>query len=609
VSRSAYFLLGALLALVAASARAEPGPVPRRVAVVVGANAAPPGRKPLRYSQKDAAAFGRVLRELGGFSEQDVSVLLDPEPAAVLKALDAQLARLRKDDKGETIVVFYYSGHADAAALYPRGRPLLLGDLRERLAQTRAGVRIGIVDACRGGGWTGTKGLSETEPFPVDLPSALGSEGSVLIASSSGLEDAHESEALGGSFFTHHWIAGLRGAADRNADGQVTIAEAFEYARELTIRDTALYTAAPQHPSFAMQLRGRSDFALSTLSAAAATLELDQHDGPLELVHLGSGVVVLEIPKGERSLRLAVPPGRYLLRRRSADKLWAREIAVRAGQTERVDEASLTVGSGALAAKHSAPLPLTLSTLPRGKQEVTFELGVDHTGGSGVQVGGSERKFSFGAVAPRGLTDRWQWILPTLAFAYRGGEQGGLEWIPWGGLPGWGIGGSSIEGVILVAQPGLGIDLRVWLGPRSSLDFGLGTMSRLRWTSDDPRYLRTDPEDEEPPPRWQPPTTWRARLVAGYTHTLGDTVTFHLAAAVGQNLLFEGELVKPAAHSHETDLALSFGSVQQLGLRQLPLLRIHLRDWVALNLDVGVTYRFSTRSTSESYTAGASFVW
>src|SRR5678816_1872501 len=116
----------------------------------------------------------------------------------------------------------YYSGHADAEALYPNGRPLSLGALKKRLDDGRMNVRIGLIDACRGGGWTGAKGLTAAPAFPVEWPVALDNRGSVLIASSSGWEDAHESEALRGSFFTHHWNAGLRGAADLNGDATIT---------------------------------------------------------------------------------------------------------------------------------------------------------------------------------------------------------------------------------------------------------------------------------------------------------------------------------------------------------------------------------------------------
>jgi hypothetical protein len=431
---------------------------PRRIALVIGANAAAPGRKSLRFSKQDAQAMGRVLRELGGFARDDVSVLLDPNPELVLSALDTLLARVRGSSQ-ETMLVFYYSGHADATALYPNGLPLMISDLRARLAESRISVRVGIIDACRGGGWTGTKGLSETEPFEVGLPSAFNTSGSVLISSSSGLEDAHESELHGGSFFTHHWIAALRGAGDGNADGQVTLNEAFEYARALTIRDTAIYTAAPQHPSFLIALHGRHDLALSQLATASALLAVDQRQGPLELIHLDSGVVVLEIPKGERSMRLAVAPGRYLLRRRTAQNTWAHEIVVQPGQTEYFDEARLTlVGSSALATKSGAPRTLTLTTLPAHRQELTSSIGITHGSSPGAHFGADDG-VAFSLTAPRGLTDRWQWMLPTLGFAYRGGDHGGLEWIPWGGLVGMGLGGSSIEGFIFEAQPAAGLDL------------------------------------------------------------------------------------------------------------------------------------------------------
>jgi hypothetical protein len=70
-------------------------------------------------------------------------------------------------------------------------------------------VRVGILDSCSGGCWTRTKGLQADAPFEVEVPLALTSEGSGLIAASSGLESAHESSELEGSFFTHHFVAGL----------------------------------------------------------------------------------------------------------------------------------------------------------------------------------------------------------------------------------------------------------------------------------------------------------------------------------------------------------------------------------------------------------------
>jgi hypothetical protein len=576
--------------------------------VIVGANAAAPGRKPLRYSEQDARAFAAVLVELGGFLREDVHVLIDPEPARVLETLDQALA---KPGAEQSLLVFYYSGHADAAALYPGGRPLPFSDLRGRLGDRRAAIKLGIIDACRGGGFTGAKGLTEVAPFEVTLPMALESEGSILIASSSGLEDAHESELLGGSFFTHHWNAGLRGAGDRNGDGLVTLAEAFDYAKALTIRDSARETPAAQHPSFSLDLRGRQDLALSRLAAADAIVAVAQHEGPLELIHLGTGVVLLELPKGPRQMRLAVAPGDYLLRRRGGGQVWTRELSVSAGSTTRVDEAALELhGTGALATKSAAPRPLTLTTLPRGAQEATFWLGVSYEDRVGVNTVG--RGFTTGAIVPRGLTDRLQWILPTLAFAYRGGDHGGLEWIPSGGIMSWGMGASSLEGFLLDLDLGLGIQLRKWTSPRSALTFGWGAASEFRYHSTESTYtLETDlgPRTVSTSPKLSPPDTWRTTLSAGFAHTLADTVTLQLAVSFQYNVLQDGSLAPLAIESRRAQLALNVGSVQSIGLRPQHLVQVHLSDHVALNFDAALNYRLADRAVHESYLLGASFLW
>ena len=216
-----------------------------------------------------------------------------------------------------------------------------------------------MVDACRGGSWTRAKGLVPDEPFAVRWPVSLGTEGSVLIASSSGLESAHESDRLQGSFFTYHFTGGLRGAADRNGNGEITMTEAFEYAKERTIRDTLRVASETQHPSYAVNLRGRRDLVLAQVAASPSTLSLSQQEGPLELIHAESGLQLLELPAGPRKVKLAVPPGTYLVRKRLPEGNLVREIQVTAGGVNELSEAQLTlVGYAGLAAK-SAAAPAT----------------------------------------------------------------------------------------------------------------------------------------------------------------------------------------------------------------------------------------------------------
>jgi hypothetical protein len=229
---------------------------------------------------------------------------------------------------------------ADSHALFPGGEALPMDQLKTRLASDSAGLRVGIIDACRGGGWTTAKGLAPAEPFEVGLPQ-LSSEGTVLLAASSGLEDAHEAESLQGSFFTHHLVAGLRGAADTSHDAQVSLEEAFTYANKMTIRDTAMVAKEPQHPSFDMRLHGRQEIVLTDASSAPSVLTVDQKTGPLQIVQLSSGDVVVEAPAGENVFRLALPPGDYLVRKIDGAQVKVRQVTVAVGEKTAVDEGSL----------------------------------------------------------------------------------------------------------------------------------------------------------------------------------------------------------------------------------------------------------------------------
>ena len=373
--------LGALSVLLL-SQRADGAPKGvRRVAVVVGANAATPGRAPLRFAHTDARDVASVLTELGRFAVDDVHLLFDPRPAEVLAAIDAAKTTLASAS-GESLLVFYYSGHADDHSLYPGGEPLPLDALRGRLDASSASVRIGIIDTCRGGGWTRAKGLVAGEPFEVNDPLTLEAQGSVLIASSSGLENAHETEALQGSFFTHHLVAGLRGAADQSDDGEVTLVEAFSYARALTVRDTALATDAPQHPSFRFNLSGQKDLPLTRVKASESLLTVVQLHGPLRLIHLPSGHVVAELPPGPRSVTLAVSPGRYLVSTAPFGAARAhRELTVGTGAPARVTESELDeTRQSNIESKHFSRAAMsTLSSMPRGGIEVVVAAGVVHT--------------------------------------------------------------------------------------------------------------------------------------------------------------------------------------------------------------------------------------
>jgi hypothetical protein len=259
--------------------------------------------------------MARLLRELGHFAPGDVRVLLHPTPAAVVGALDDVTTSVRTDiGRGEQAeVVFYYSGHARAAAINLGGAELPLTSLREKLAALPATLTIVVLDACQSGAFARVKGAEPAADFTYNSVSRLQQAGLAIMASSSPQELSQESDELRGSYFTHHLLTALRGAGDADGDGRVSLDEAYRYAYRQTLASTARTQVGGQHVTLETDLAGRGDVTMAYPADARAHLELP---GPLDarvlVQHKASGSVVAEVQKAPgTAVRLAFPAGTY----------------------------------------------------------------------------------------------------------------------------------------------------------------------------------------------------------------------------------------------------------------------------------------------------------
>jgi hypothetical protein len=336
------YALAALLLAAPALARVE------RYAVVAGNNAGWKGEVELRYAEADALKMHDVLVGLGGFSPVNVMLLRGGGAEAMRRALISMNDRIRQDIAGggvEALLVVYYSGHGDAGALHLGNTSLDLPELEQLVRGSAAHFRLLVLDACRSGALTRVKGGMVAPPLAIKTEVRLAGEGVVFLTASSANEDAQESDALGGSFFTHYLTSGLMGAADDDNDGVVTLEEAYRHVSEATIRATSRTLAGIQHPTFRYELRGRGKLALTALPVNAAsrgTVELPAGRTYLLMEGGSQGAVVAEIAATDVSRRLSVKPGRYFVRGRSQDFLLEGEVTVAAGQAIRVEDAALT---------------------------------------------------------------------------------------------------------------------------------------------------------------------------------------------------------------------------------------------------------------------------
>jgi len=312
-----------------------------RYAVLVGNNNGASGESALRYAEEDASKLHDVLKELGGFSPENMLLLKHESAETVRRALIAvnDRIRARSGSGAQVILLVYYSGHADAIGLHLGGSALETGELEQLVRGSASAFRLLIVDSCNSGALTRVKGGHPGPPIPIALNQRIAGEGAVFLSSSAANEDSQESDELKGSFFTHYLISGLMGTADANGDGVVTLEEAYHYAYDSTLKASSRTLAGLQHPTFRYEMRGHGGVVLSTLANQGRSLvQLPAGRDYLFMQHDADGPVVAEVGAGDRVRRITLRPDHYFVRGRGQDFLLEGTVDVAAGATLALDD-------------------------------------------------------------------------------------------------------------------------------------------------------------------------------------------------------------------------------------------------------------------------------
>jgi hypothetical protein len=327
--------LALALSCVTLVARAET----RRVAVVIGNNVGAGEQPPLRYAEADAEKVARVLEELGGVAHGDLILLRGQsreQLEAALKTAGAKAAAWHAHGD-RVVLLLYFSGHSDGESLELGGEHFRFVELRKYLASTGADVRLAIVDTCKSGALLAAKGGTPVAgDFQIRLSDELASKGEALLTSSAANEVALESREIAGSFFTHHLVSGLRGAADRSGDGRVTLAEAYEYTFAHTVAATAQTVIGPQHPVYDYRLAGEGELVLAELRHPSASMALPGGFDRSLVLDAERDRVIAEVPASAAATRIALSPGRYAVRAWRGQKVVAGAVTLHAGESRTV---------------------------------------------------------------------------------------------------------------------------------------------------------------------------------------------------------------------------------------------------------------------------------
>ncbi len=287
----------------------------------------------LRFAGSDARAFSRVLRDLGGAAPDDLEVLVNPSLADVragFSRLYMRMSAARTAGRRVELIV-YYSGHSDEEGLLLSGRKLSYNDLRQQIRDMPADVHIAILDSCASGAFTRTKGGKRMPAFMVNESHQV--HGHAFLSSSSATEQAQESDRLGGSFFTHAFVGGLRGAADANRDGRVTLNEAYQFAFNETVSRTQNTKYGAQHPNYEMHLVGTGNLILTDLRSTSAAVVLAKELSGRVFVRDRGQQLVLELNKqGGAPVVLGLPPDTYHLTLSTGEQRTGTKVSVRQGE-------------------------------------------------------------------------------------------------------------------------------------------------------------------------------------------------------------------------------------------------------------------------------------
>ncbi|MBD3420397.1 MAG: hypothetical protein GF398_09800 [Chitinivibrionales bacterium] len=291
-----------------------------RIALVVGANRGLVNERPLQYAESDARRVHTIFEELGNVKPGHNYLLASPSIKDFERRLYEIAGRVKeiRENGGKVELLFYYSGHGGADVLHIGGRKIAVDHVLELLEESKADLKIIVVDACYSGSFLKRKGGTVAPAINVAVNEELQAEGTIILTSSSEDQISHESLELKGSVFTHYFTSGIRGAADIDRDGKVGLAEGFNFARLRTSRELLQKTGKFQEPNFRYDFEGSGQVILTWLNQGSCKLKIVGGKAvPHYIVSQTTQNVYAEfIPFGD-TLTLALPKDNYFVNRLS----------------------------------------------------------------------------------------------------------------------------------------------------------------------------------------------------------------------------------------------------------------------------------------------------
>jgi uncharacterized caspase-like protein len=226
------------------SAAARPG---RLLVLAIGINAYP-AKERLSYAVKDARDLAEALRTKGRKVYRDVEAKLLTDKEADRQGILDGIGWLQREVAAQDMAVIFYSGHGARHPkagffLVPAGfkdaqplQTMVSGAELKRAAQQIRGPAVVLLDCCHAGAiLNSAPGQPRLELVARPLGPMNRAEagpGLAILCAARAKEESEENDTIHHGIFTKMLLQGLRGKADFNHDGVVTLGEVDRFIKE-----------------------------------------------------------------------------------------------------------------------------------------------------------------------------------------------------------------------------------------------------------------------------------------------------------------------------------------------------------------------------------------
>jgi hypothetical protein len=204
----------------------------------------------LRYTDDDAYRFYAFLKGLegGALPDEQVQIMIDEE--ATLDNIRGGLRNMFAKAGPNDLIIFYFSGHGLNGSFLPYdfdgyNNKLAHSEVAEIFAESKAKYKLCLADACHSGSILSMRSTEVEQTLTTYYEQLSKSiSGTALLMSSKSDETSLESSGLRQGVFSHFLIRGLKGEADKDKSGIVSIGELFDFVLE----NVKTYTGNRQSP-------------------------------------------------------------------------------------------------------------------------------------------------------------------------------------------------------------------------------------------------------------------------------------------------------------------------------------------------------------------------